>query len=82
MPIDIPDGYTKDIVTIECRVCHTKVNCKWKRNRTRGIHFGRPMIELPDDWKVIYDFGSREQAPVCGNCEVRETPGHPLLGKD
>lgn len=75
-------GYTKDTVDIKCEVCGKEETCHWTRNKTPGMNLGRPMIELPDDWKVIMDFVKGEQKPLCPNChpeELTPTPNKPIL---
>lgn len=61
-------GYTKDAVIVSCCVCKKSVTCKWSRNSQRGMNYGRPMIELPEDWKVILTYGSTKQDVCCPNC--------------
>ena len=75
-------GYTKDVVVISCANCGKKVTCKWERNMTPGIHFGRPRIHIPEDWKVMYTMGDTKQEVLCDKCmpqEVTVSPTNPLI---
>jgi len=72
----IEKGYTKDRVLVECCCCHRRVECKWKRNTTPGINYGRPLIELPEDWKVIVTYGSTKQDVLCNTCDYEEFKEH------
>lgn len=61
-------GYTKDSVLVSCSVCAKTEVCKWTRNKTPGMNYGRPLIELPEDWKVILTYGSTKQDVCCQDC--------------
>jgi hypothetical protein len=65
-------GYTKDSVVVHCCVCQKPVTCKWSRNKTPGMNFGRPLIELPEDWKVIMTYGFTKQDVCCPDCTIEE----------
>ena len=76
-------GYTKDKVRIYCEVCGKKADCKYTRNMQRGINYGRPLIQTPDDWKIVMTLGESKQKVLCENCHPEELErgkrGIPLL---
>lgn len=72
-------GYTKDAVVVKCCVCRKEVVCKWTRNTTPGINYGRPLIQLPDDWKVILTYGTTKQDTCCPNCDPNDIKEGVLL---
>jgi hypothetical protein len=65
-------GYTNDEVIVSCAMCHKKVTCHYTRNPNPGPRHGQPLIELPEDWKVIYTMGDKEQATLCDTCDPNE----------
>lgn len=65
-------GYNSDVVYVRCIQCRRKATCKWKRNPTPGKNYGRPMIELPEDWKVIFTYGDSKQDVMCDRCDPQE----------
>lgn len=73
MPMLAEDGFTSDRVEVACDVCGRKVVCKWRRNDAPGINNGRPLIELPDDWKVMLTYGTTKQDVICDRCHPYES---------
>lgn len=74
-------GYTKDAVVVECAnpSCDHKVTCKWTRNQEPGRNFQRPIIQIPDDWRVVFTYGSDKQDVLCPTCDPAELPEGILL---
>lgn len=74
-------GYTKDAVVVECAnpYCDHKVVCKWTRCTTRGINFGRPVIEIPPDWTAVLTYGASKQDVLCPSCDISDLPQGILL---
>lgn len=72
-------GYTRDAVVVHCVVCNKSEVCKWSRNKTPGKNFGRPLIEIPPDWKVILTYGDSKQDLLCPDCDPNELQEGVLL---
>jgi hypothetical protein len=67
-------GYSGDRVIVKCDNpgCGRKAVCKWSRNPARGIDYGRPVIDLPESWKVMFDLGAKNQRVLCDECHPEE----------